>query len=438
MSDNFLIRNVRNLGKSIFDLISGKRNISLYYSTVTFSDSIIALFCSIALLLRLPVDREGRTIFKKLIQEKFGTSEVYFYGSARSALYALLKSLELESGSEVIITGFTCEVVPNAVIQAGLKPVYADIDPQTFCITPESVHRIKSNRTRVLIIQHTFGIPADIDPLLAFAREYDLYVVEDCAVSLGSYYKGKLTGTFGDAAIFSFELSKTITSCRGGMLLLNTSNLNAKEKHDIFYQTVPEQHLDYSSQILLQLGLSGIFYRPIIFNLGKYVIALMFKWGYFKKSTSDQEMKAGVSDNYILKLSDQQATILCRQFNRLDHIRNQSSRTSRYYYEKLKEVPGLIPYRCPDDGPFNLIRYPILTKNRERMSEEFQACGIDLGLWFTAPLSSPDVDHSLFFYTKGECPVAERIAGQICNLPTNVRLKKKDLLKITDIARKVS
>lgn len=425
------MRRLKYIASSFWDFISGKRNISLYYATVNPLDALVALGFGLSVLLRIPLGRHGRDKFKKLVKDKFNTDHIYLYGSARSALCALLKSLEFKPGSEVLLTGFTCEAVPNAVMHAGLEPVYADIDPGSFCMSPVSVREKITEKTRVIVIQHTFGIPAEIDALLALAREHDLYVIEDCAVSLGSYYKGRLTGSFGDAALFSFELSKTITSCRGGMLLLNSNKLSAIDKHEHFYETVPEQSVPYSAQILFQLGLSGILYRPVIFNLGKFFISFLFKNGYFTKSTSDKEVKAEIPENYLIRLSDQQGEILSRQLKRLDRMRSRNSRILQYYYDHLSEIHDLIPYHpCSDGGSSNLIRYPILTNKRRILIDVFQSNGIDLGLWFTSPLSSPDVDHALFLYSKGECPEAERVSGLICNLPVSVRMKKKDLRTI--------
>ena len=104
-----------------------------------------------------------------------------------------------------------------------------------------------------------------------------MYIIEDCAVSLGSKYKGRLTGTFGDASIFSFELSKTITSCWGGMLLLNTNKHTVIEKMVEFYKKVPEQKRSQHLKALFQLGISGILYRPKLYTMGKYITSIFFK-----------------------------------------------------------------------------------------------------------------------------------------------------------------
>lgn len=423
--------------KSIIDFLSCKRNINFYFATIDLFDSLLAILYSTCILLRLPIAYRGRENFQKKVKRLLGEREVFFYGSARSALYALLKSIEFEPGSEVILTGFTCDVVPNAVIQAGLQPVFADITPSTFCLSPESVKQRITSRTSALIIQHTFGVPADIDALLDIARQHDLYVIEDCAVSLGSRYKGKLTGIFGDASIFSFELSKIITSCRGGMLFVNTNKRQGIARHRAFYKAVPEQSMEYASNILFQLGMSGILYRPIIYNLGKYISSFMFKMGFFKQSTPFPETQAKISDNYMLKLSNQQASLLCRQWKKLDRICKNSQKISSNYYENLKNTTGVKALPIKKNENLNLVRYPILFDHREELIRVFQNTGIELGMWFTAPISSPDINAELFGYAHGECPNAEEIADKICNLPTHLKVTTRDIIKIIQLFRTI-
>lgn len=429
---------LKRLLRDIFLPVIGSRNITFYFSTLSLSDSLLALSYSACALLRLPVAHQGRERLSKKVSTVFGQRQIFFYGSARSALCNHLKCLGFERDLEVILTGFTCDVVPNAVIQAGLKPIYADIQPESFCMSVESVREKISAKSRVLIIQHTFGIPADLDALLALAREYDLYVIEDCAVSLGSAYKERLTGTFGDAAIFSFELSKVITSCRGGMLFVNSDKLQGIRKHKEHYRSVPEQSTLFSGNILFQTGLSGILYRPLLYNIGKYIAFIMFKLGFFKYSSSCLEEKAQMPENYTVRLSDEQAIILLRQMEGLDTKVNNSRRIASWYYEHLSGLSDVVPYEYAEDRMINFIRYPVLVSNRNMLIEEFNKNGIELGLWFTAPLSSPSIDHALFGYTRGECPHAEKVADNICNLPTHIRLEEKDLEKIGMIFRKLN
>ncbi|RZB29744.1 MAG: hypothetical protein SRB1_02024 [Desulfobacteraceae bacterium Eth-SRB1] len=424
------MRKLKKIFKSLFDFICGKREITFYFQTVRFSDALLALWYSFAELIGLPLAKNGREEFLREVNKTFDFQGAYLFGSARSGLYSLLKALAFEDGAEVIVTGFTCDVVPNAVIQAGCRPVYADIDQETFCMSSLSAAQCITEKTRAIIIQHTFGIPADIDALMKLADEHSLYVIEDCAVSLGSRYKGQLTGTFGDAAIFSFELSKTITSCRGGLLLINTNKCQGKTRCEKFYQSVPEQSRRYAGNILFQFGLSGLLYRPIIYNVGKYVAAIMFKTGIFKISTPYPEKEAKIADNYLIKLSNQQAALLSRQWKRLKQIKKRSQDACNYFYGNLKNIPSIISFLVRKDMSLNLIRYPLIVKNREDLLEVFRKHNVELGLWFTAPISSPRTNHKVFGYVSGTCPEAEKVSAKICNLPIHYKIKISDMDRI--------
>src|SRR5262245_5582390 len=111
----------------------------------------------------------------------------FSFWKARVALYALLKALQLEESDEVILPGYTCVVVPNAVRFSGAQPVYADIAKGQYNLDPESVEQRITPRTRALIIQHTYGVPAEVKALARIAAKHKLVTIEDCAhVLLGS------------------------------------------------------------------------------------------------------------------------------------------------------------------------------------------------------------------------------------------------------------
>ena len=109
----------------------------------------------------------------------------FAFWKGRVALYAILRALGVGAGDEVLIAGFTCVVVPNAVRFAGATPVYADIAPGSYNLDPASAERTITPRTRAMIVQHTLGLPAELDELLALAEQHNLVVIEDCAHTLG-------------------------------------------------------------------------------------------------------------------------------------------------------------------------------------------------------------------------------------------------------------
>ena len=168
--------------------------------------------------------------------------------------------------------------------------------------------------------------------------------------------------------------------------------------------------------------------------------ALNPKYKIFKKSTPDEEFNARISKHYFYKLSDQQARLLLRQLKLIDVINEASKAASDYYDEFLKGIYGLKTHNMQacEDCHYSLIRYPILIEHRDMFLKAMVANSIDDGLWFSAPISSPDVDATIFGYEAGSCPAAEEVAGRMLNLPTNVRLRRSDLERIVGLCRSVA
>ncbi len=131
----------------------------------------------------------------------------------------------LEAGSEVIVPPYTFLATATAVIEANCVPVFADIDPDTYCISPEQIEARITPRTKAVIPVHLGGQAADMDKIMEIAQEYKLYVIEDCAHAHGAEYKGKRVGSIGDIGSFSFQSSKNLCSGEGGAIVTNNDAL---------------------------------------------------------------------------------------------------------------------------------------------------------------------------------------------------------------------
>jgi dTDP-4-amino-4,6-dideoxygalactose transaminase len=138
--------------------------------------------------------------------------------SGRSGQWTILKALGYGVGDQVAVQSFTCVAVPNSVIWLGASPVYVDIDA-TYNLTAETLRARITPQTRAVIVQHTFGILADLEPIRALCDERGLVLIEDCCHGLGARYRGKPIGSFGKAAFFSFGRDKILSSVFGGMII---------------------------------------------------------------------------------------------------------------------------------------------------------------------------------------------------------------------------
>ena len=160
------------------------------------------------------------------LEEKFSEFCECKFGVATSngtvAIHLALKALDIGPGDEVIVPDLTFAATINTVIHAGATPVIVDIDPLTWCISPDEIEKAITKRTKAIIPVHIYGQPCDMDPIMEIAQQNKLVVIEDCAEAHGAMYKGKKVGSFGDISCFSFFGNKIITTGEGGMCVTNS------------------------------------------------------------------------------------------------------------------------------------------------------------------------------------------------------------------------
>ncbi len=166
--------------------------------------------------------------FEKMVAEYLGIKNAIAVSSGTAALHISLVALGIGPGDEVIVPAYTFPATANVVELVGAKPVFVDVDKDTYNISIEQIERSITKRTKAIIPVHLFGNPADMDPIMEIAKSYNLYVIEDAAGALGSTYKGKKCGTIGDLGCFSFHPRKIVTTGEGGMVVTNDDNLANK------------------------------------------------------------------------------------------------------------------------------------------------------------------------------------------------------------------
>ena len=147
------------------------------------------------------------------------------------AIHLALVALGLGEGDEVIVPTFTYIASVNPILQVGATPVFVDSLADTWQMSPEDIRKKITPNTKALMVVHLYGHPCEMDEIMAIAKEHNLFVVEDCAEAIGTTYKGKHVGTFGDIATFSFFGNKTITCGEGGMVATNDATLNDRLVH---------------------------------------------------------------------------------------------------------------------------------------------------------------------------------------------------------------
>ncbi|ADR19860.1 DegT/DnrJ/EryC1/StrS family aminotransferase [Calditerrivibrio nitroreducens] len=170
------------------------------------------------------------TKFEEKFAKYVGTRYALTTSNGTTALHLALVSLGIKEGDEVIVPDLTFIATANAVAYTGAKPVFADIDPETWCIDPDDIKKKITSKTKAIIPVHLYGHPADMDPIMEIAEKYGLFVIEDCAEAHGAEYKGKKVGSIGHCGVFSFYGNKIITTGEGGIITTNDEKLYEKAK----------------------------------------------------------------------------------------------------------------------------------------------------------------------------------------------------------------
>ena len=163
--------------------------------------------------------------FEKDFSKYVGAKHAVAVSSGTAALHSALLAVGIQPGDEVVVPSFTFSATAEAVVLAGGRPSFADIDADTYAITPESIEAALTSKTKAILPVHMYGLCADMDPIMELARNRGLIVIEDAAQAHGAEYKGRRAGSTGDATCFSFYAGKNMTTGEGGMVTTNDDDL---------------------------------------------------------------------------------------------------------------------------------------------------------------------------------------------------------------------
>ncbi|WP_411822944.1 DegT/DnrJ/EryC1/StrS family aminotransferase [Leptospira sp. 'Mane'] len=163
--------------------------------------------------------------FEKEWAEFYGVKHAISVNSNTSGLFSAIGAIGIEPGDEVIVSAYTMSASAIAPLVYNGIPVFADIEPDYFCLDVNSIEKKITKRTKAIVVVDIFGLPYDVEKINALAKKYNLYVIEDCAQAPFSHYKSKLAGTFGDIGVFSLNYHKHIHSGEGGVVVTNNDEL---------------------------------------------------------------------------------------------------------------------------------------------------------------------------------------------------------------------
>ncbi|MFH1096816.1 MAG: DegT/DnrJ/EryC1/StrS family aminotransferase [Candidatus Desantisbacteria bacterium] len=373
--------------------------------------------------------------YEDKFKDYLSVSHASSFWKGRVALYAILKAMGIGEGDEVLVEGFTCVVVPNAVIFAGAKPVYVAPDPKTYNMDINQIESKITSKTKAIIAQHTFGLPADMDAILEIAQRHNLKVIEDCAPALGATYKGKKVGALGDAAFFSTQWSKGISTGLGGVAVTNNPEIG-KAIERFKKECMPPSYREMST-LFTQLRLYQIMYNPTLHWFGIKTHRLLSKLGLFIPSSTNEDLLSPRKPNGYEKLfTNFQAKIGLRGFEKLDKDNEHRRYIASLYDGYLRENNLPVAYTEKAEGHIYL-RYPLLVKDKNAILKAAQFQNIEIGDWFISVLHPLNAPLNTACYRDGDCPVGEKIAVHLINLPTHLGMNKKKVVKVIEFLKRM-
>ncbi len=322
--------------------------------------------------------------FKKLLSRYLDIPYIVLTSSGTTALHTALLAAGIKKGDEVIVPDLTYIATANAVTYIGATPVFADVLKDTWTISPESVEKLISKKTKAIICVHLYGNPCDMDKLLKIAKNNNIFLIEDTAEALGSIYKGKKVGTFGDVSVFSFYGNKTITTGEGGAIATRNKN--------------------FAQKSLLLRGQGMSFNRRYWFEVVGY--------------------------NY--RMTNLQAAIGCGQMRRIDELIAKKFRNANLYYKYLEgKIDNLILHKKLFSEKemkstywmFSVIVKDFNLKKRDLLIEKLLKKGIETRPFFYPISSMPPYKKS----KKDENKNCYYLFERGINLPSSTLLTEEEI-----------
>jgi len=320
--------------------------------------------------------------FEKNFAEKIGTKYAIAVNSGTSALHLCLKSLGIGKGDEVITSPFSFIASANSILFEGAKPVFVDIEEDTYNMNPDLIEEKITKRTKAILPVHIFGQSCKMDKIMQIAKKHKLYVIEDACESILAKYKGKNVGIFGDASVFSFFPNKQITTGEGGIILTNNKEIAE------LCRSYRNQGRDINSDWLEHVRI-GYNYRM-------------------------DEMSASLGVTQLKKINE---IILKRRI------------VAREYINQLLWTEGII---LPKEYVYNKhtwFVFVVRVKERDKVMKKLEAKGIPTRVYF------PSI-HKQIFYDKGEeFPVSEKVSKEALALPFYTAMTDEEIFKVCDALR---
>lgn len=324
---------------------------------------------------------QGRDIveFERAFARRLGEGFAISTSYGRMAFSHILKALNLSPGDEIVIPALTFWVIPELARVAGLKVVFADVDPSAFTLDPAALDSAITPRTRAVVPTHLYGLPCDMDTIMSIARHHRLAVIEDCAHALGATYKGQPVGTFGDAAFFSFHTIKPLNAYGGGMALVRDAVVARRVAEQVNALPWPAE-----TRVLKRLRLGALqhsFTRPAVFTATGFPVLWAASWFGANPDVYLWEPIRSLSPlpaGYTERFSNVQAALALAGLEKLDEWSAATQAHARAMDAALAGLPNVQTPTASEDYGHVYYQYCVYTPHRDDIVRRCIRRGVDL------------------------------------------------------------
>ena len=364
------------------------------------------------------------------LQNFFNCKNILCLNRGRLGAYLAVKASLSNKKNKIILSPFTIFDVVNMVISAGAKPVFCDVEKKSITINMSNIIKMYDENVAAILITHTHVMNEDIEKIITFCKEKNIFLIEDCAISFGTKFNNKFIGTLGDISFFSFGIFKFISSLNGGMVM--TKNNELYEKILIEYEKF--KYIDY--KMLLKNFFKSIFIT-ILTNkfIFKYFSSFIINFGYFKKNKFINNFSKNDPNPYYLdKLPNsykkiispsQSATILRQIPNYLIDFRLRIE-NAKIYYAHLRDIKEISIPNYEDSFNNGWINFPIMYKKRDLLLSYLFKNNRDLAIYFYRNCNDLKIFNQ---FRNDNLKVIEEVVNELIVLPTYPRYEKKQVME---------
>jgi len=374
--------------------------------------------------------------FERAFERRAGAGVAIAASYGRMAFYYILKALDLPRGSEIVVPALTFWVVPELARVAGLKVVFADVNPSTFTMDPAAFERAVTPATRAVVPTHLYGLPCDMERIIDVAARHNIAVVEDCAHALGATFNGRQVGTIGDAGFFSFQTLKPLNCYGGGLALVKDARLAARVRALADAEPWPDQKRIENR--LLVGRLQRIFTKPAVFTISAFPILWVsslvganpdvYLWEEIRQLDP-------LPDSYTERFPNVQAAIGLAALDKLDEWTARTRRHATVMDQALGNLPGIEIPRVPPDRTHVYYQYCLYGPQRDELVVRCVRRGVDIETLHVDVCSDLDLFAGARVVPEG-APGAHRAAGAM-QIPVYSSLTDAQAARVARVVRRV-